>query len=190
MDPVAGSVVLVTGASRGLGVDVAQAFAAEGARLALCARSEKELTEVGDRLRGAGAEAAAIPADVGDLEALRALVPEVERQVGPVDVLVNNAGIEKPWDFEALDLQDITNVVTVNLLGAMWLTRLVLPGMIERRRGHVVNMASVAGLVPVPHNTAYSATKHALVGFSRPHGAGRLRSSPAASTLVRWQRRR
>jgi short-subunit dehydrogenase len=167
MESIAGRVVLVTGASRGLGAEMAERFASEGARLALAARSEGDLDTVRTRVGSTGAEVRTFPADVGDLGSLKLLVPDVEAGMGSIDVLVNNAGIEDVVDFEHVDLGRITDVVTVNLLGTLWLTRLVLPGMIARRVGHVVNISSMAGLTPVPHNAVYAATKHGLVGFSR-----------------------
>ncbi len=167
MKPLKDKVVLITGASRGLGVDMAKAFAAQGSRLALAARSGGMLEQVRAELSGSGTTILAAPADVGDYESLQALVKEVEASLGPIDVLVNNAGIEDVYDYEATSAERIEEIVRVNVVGVMWLTRLVLPSMIERRAGHICNIASVAGLTPVPHNAVYSATKHAVVGFSR-----------------------
>lgn len=171
-------VVLITGASRGLGVDMALEFAAKGARLALAARSAEGLEETAGSI-GSRAEVITIPADVSKLTSLNDLVEAVQNKLGDIDVLVNNAGLEKVWDFEAMDPTEIEQIVGVNVTGLMWLTRLVLPAMIERRSGHIVNIASTAGLVPVPHNSVYSATKHAVVGFSHSlrmemldHGVG------------------
>jgi short-subunit dehydrogenase len=162
-----GKVVLLTGASRGLGVDMARAFAARKARLALAARSAEELETVRKEIIATGATAVAIPADVGDQRSLKSLVEKTEQALGPIDVLVNNAGIEQVCEFEDMALEDIARIVQVNVTGLIWLTRLVLPSMIRRRSGHVVNLASVAGLTAVPHNAVYSASKHAVVGISR-----------------------
>ncbi|MGH2727687.1 MAG: SDR family NAD(P)-dependent oxidoreductase [Actinomycetota bacterium] len=159
--------MLITGASRGLGVDMSRAFAAHGAKLALAARSGSALEQVRSELASGGTTVLAAPADVGDYESLQALVKEVEASLGAIDVLVNNAGIEDVYDYESTSADRIDEIVRVNVLGVMWLTRLVLPSMIERRTGHICNIASVAGLTPVPHNAVYSATKHAVVGFSR-----------------------
>ncbi|HVF12562.1 MAG TPA: SDR family oxidoreductase [Actinomycetota bacterium] len=171
-------VVLLTGASRGLGVDMALEFAAKGSRLALAARSAEGLEETAASI-GSGTEVITIPTDVSDLTSLNELVNAVQDKFGHIDVLVNNAGLEQVWDFEAMDPALIKQIVGVNVTGLMWLTRLVLPEMIERRSGHIVNIASTAGLVPVPHNSVYSATKHAVVGFSHSlrmemldHGVG------------------
>lgn len=163
MKNLEGKVVLITGASRGLGVDIAKAFAAKGAKVALAARSKGELEQVRAGLPGS----IAVAADVGSLDSLRALVTEVERALGPIDVVVNNAGIEQVADFETTDFETLEAVMRVNVTGAAWLTRLVAPSMISRRSGHICNISSVAGITAVPHNAIYSASKHALVGFSR-----------------------
>jgi short-subunit dehydrogenase len=160
-------VVVITGASRGLGVDMARAFAKEGSKIALAARSGSELETVKAELEAQDATALAVPTDVGDIASLRALVKETESSLGPIDVLVNNAGIEEVCDFETMDLEYMEQMLSVNVLGLMWLTRLVVPGMIARGSGHVCNISSLAGLTPVPHNTVYATTKHAVFGFSR-----------------------
>ena len=176
---VAGKVVVITGASRGIGADLARGFADAGARLALSARTESQLDEVADRVRSIGGEAVVIPADVEDRSSLQAMVDRVGRELGPIDVLVNNAGVDKVWDFRQIPLEDIEWIARVNLIGLMVATRLVIPQMVERRRGHIVNMSSAAGLAPVPYASIYSATKHGVVGFSRSlriemaqHGVG------------------
>ncbi len=167
MKPLTDKVVLLTGASRGLGVEMARRFAGVGARLALAARSASDLEKVRADMEGRGAKAIAVPADVSDLESLRAMLKEVESALGPVDVLVNNAGIEDVFNFEGTSPERIEQIVQVNLIGPLWLTRLVLPSMIERRTGHICNISSLAGVTPVPHNTVYASTKHGLVGMSR-----------------------
>ena len=178
MDPK-GKVVVITGASRGIGADLARGFAEAGARLALCARTTEQLEEVAGRARSIGAEAVPVPADVEDARSLEAMVDLVERDLGPIDVLVNNAGVDKVWDFREIPIEDIEWIVRVNLTGLMTATRLVVPGMVERGSGHIVNMSSGAGLAPVPFASIYSATKHGVVGFSRSlrvelaeHGVG------------------
>ena len=191
-------VVLITGASRGLGVDMALEFAAKGSRLALAARSAEGLEETAASI-GNQAEVITIPTDVSDLTSLKGLTDAVQNKLGDIDVLVNNAGLEKVWDFEDMDLAEVEQLVAVNVTGLMWLTRLVLPAMIERRSGHIVNIASTAGLVPVPHNTVYSATKHAVVGFSHSlrmemldHGVGVSVVCPGfvnAGMFAEWGRR-
>src|SRR5262249_53540581 len=118
MRPLTGKTVLLTGASRGLGVEMARAFAARGCRLALAARSASGLEDV---RRSLSVESLAIPTDVRDLASLRALVATTESSLGPIDVLVNNAGIEQVCDFEAMEPSEIEAIVTTNLTGVLWL---------------------------------------------------------------------
>ncbi|MFN2590777.1 MAG: SDR family NAD(P)-dependent oxidoreductase [Actinomycetota bacterium] len=164
---LAGKVVVITGASRGIGADLARGFAEAGSRVALCARSTDQLEEVAESVRSLGAEAVVVPLDVEDRTSIQTAVERVRRDLGPIDVLVNNAGVDKVWSFADIAVDDIEWIVRVNLLGLLLTTRLVVPHMVERGRGHVVNMSSAAGLAPVPYGTVYSATKHAVVGFSR-----------------------
>jgi short-subunit dehydrogenase len=158
---ITGRIVLVTGASRGIGVTIARELARRGGRLAVTARSEGPLKEVAD-----GIGALAVPADVSSAEDRERLLKTVESELGPLDVLVNNAGIESIRAFAEMPEQDIRDIVEVNLVSPMLLTRAVLPGMLERGRGHVVNIASVAGKTMTPFNSVYSATKHAMVGWT------------------------
>lgn len=160
------SVGIITGASRGIGVALAEVLARKGANLALAARSEEGLRETAESLGRFGVRALAVPTDIRDKDALQALVDRAGDELGPVDLLVNNAGIEHYAHFHNYDLDLIEAIIQTNLTAAQWLTRMVLPGMVDRRRGHVVNIASLAGKTPVPFNAVYSSTKHALVGFS------------------------
>jgi short-subunit dehydrogenase len=161
-----GRIGILTGASRGLGLHIAETLARKGCNLALAARSEEELTNVTAKMQALGVRAIGIPTDVAERGDLQNLVDRTTNELGPPDLLVNNAGIEKYSDFIDYDLDTIERIIKVNTIAAIWLTRLVAPGMIERKRGHVVNIASVAGKTAVPYNVVYSASKHALVGFS------------------------
>lgn len=174
-----GTVGLLTGASRGIGVYLARALAHKGVRLALVARSYEDLTTTAKEIEDLGGEALPIAADVSRREDLERVVATAREQLGPVDVLVNNAGIERYTHYQDAKLEDIEAILRTNVLAAEWLTRLVLPDMLERRKGHIVNIASVAGKTAVPYNAVYSSSKHALVGFSwslreelRPQGIG------------------
>jgi short-subunit dehydrogenase len=161
-------VVLVTGGSRGIGAEISRAFGRQGSRVVISARSEDELEKARVELEASGVECLAVPADVGHLDSLRRLVAEVERGFGQVDVLVNNAAApETILPFEVVSPEDVERTFHVNVIGVGWLTQLVVPGMIERGSGHIVNISSNAGLVGVPYNALYSATKHAVVGLSR-----------------------
>ena len=160
------SVAIVTGASRGIGVHIADALARRGAHLALAARSGEQLEAVADRLRQRGVNVVTIPTDVSDRSALEALVARTTSELGAVDVLVNNAGLEITGYSHELDIDRVDEVVRVNLTSLIQLSRMVLPSMVERRRGHICNIASAAGVVARPYATVYSATKHGVVGFS------------------------
>lgn len=174
-----GANALLTGASRGIGAHLAEGLAARGVNLALVARSEEELEEVARSARAHGVTAVAIPADVTKKAGLKRVVSTTAQELGPLDLLVNNAGTDRVAHFATLDPQVIEDLISLNLVAPELLTRMVLPQMIERRRGHIVNMASMAGKIAVPHMAVYSSTKRGLVGFSwalraelKPYGIG------------------
>ncbi|MBN1655211.1 MAG: SDR family NAD(P)-dependent oxidoreductase [Deltaproteobacteria bacterium] len=166
MKEIKGCNALITGASRGIGVSIAEKLAEEGVNLALTARSMDALEQVRNRVGHMGVRAVAVPADLSRLDSLESLVCSVERELGPVDILINNAAIESTAAYETLSLEEIRNVIDVNLVAPMIITRLILPGMQARGRGHIVNISSLEGLLPLPFNEVYSATKHALMGFT------------------------
>lgn len=161
-----GAVVVVTGASSGIGEATAVAFAQRGARVVLAARRLERLEELAGRIGRAGGRAIALRCDVGEPDEVQKLPGIVEELVGPTDVLVNNAGIPGGGRFEDLSMEQIDRVVRVNLLGVLHGTRAFLPGMLARGRGHVVNVASLAGRFAPPGASVYTATKHAVVAFS------------------------
>ena len=167
MKDLNGRVVILTGASRGIGRHIARALATHGARLAIAARDEARLNEVATELKAGGAMVEVIPTDVRDKAQLDHLVAETERRLGPVDILINNAGLERIVRYAESDFEAVEADIDVNVRAVMYLTRLVLPGMLARNRGHIVNMSSLAGLGGYAHGESYVATKHAVVGFSR-----------------------
>ncbi len=157
---------VITGASKGVGVVLAEALAARGARLVLAARDEAALEAVAARLRATGAQVEVVPTDVSDPASLHRLAERSLALLGSVELLVNNAGVDSVGHYAEAAEEDIHHSLQVNLAGPMLLTRLLLPQMLEHGRGHVVNIASLAGLAPSAFNEPYCATKHGLVGFT------------------------
>lgn len=161
-----GKVGILTGASRGLGVELARALAAKGAHLALAARDEDGLKRTAADVERLGVRTITVPTDVTKTGDLETLVARTSDELGPPDLLVNNAGIETIAPFATFDLDRIDAIIATNLTAAEKLTRLVIPGMIERRRGHVLNVSSASGKAGVPYYSVYGSTKHGLIGFS------------------------
>lgn len=179
-----GAAAIVTGASRGIGPQIAAALSERGARVALVARSQPELEANAERLRQFGSEAIAVPGDVSSAEDRRRIVATVEREFGAVDVLVNNAGGDPQREFHNLDENDICAIIELNLTSAVVLARLVLPGMLARERGHIVNVSSMAGRTSFPFTESYGAAKEGLIGFTRVLRADYRRRGVSGSTLI------
>jgi short-subunit dehydrogenase len=162
-----GSVVLVTGASSGIGEATALAFARRRARLVLCARRLERLSEVADRCRKAGApEVRARKVDVGNSADARAFVHAALEDFDHIDVLVNNAGVGWKGRLQEMPEEAAESLFATNVMGSLWITQAALPSMLARRSGVVINVASVVGFRPVPYSAVYSATKHAMVALS------------------------
>ena len=161
---LAGKVVLVTGASRGLGQLLAGTFVDAGAAVALVARSAEQLAEVRDELIDCGGTAVAVAADVSDPKALTSAVEEVSQRLGPIDVLINNAGVWGPigavWE---VDSEDWWRVQEINLRSVFACTSLVLPAMIARGKGRIINITSQAGVYRWPLVSAYAVSKAAVI---------------------------
>jgi short-subunit dehydrogenase len=157
---------LVTGAGGGLGGYIARALAAEGANLALTDLQEAPIVSLADELGGRGISVGHLTADLAEGAERQRLMAWAGETLGPVDILVNNAGLEYGGSFVSLPPEELQAIVQVNLVATMDLTRIALPGMLGRGRGHVVNVASLAGKVPAPYLAAYSGTKHGIVGFT------------------------
>jgi short-subunit dehydrogenase len=170
-----GAVVAVTGASRGIGAAVAAAVAARGAKVGLIARTAETLHGDGD----SGSGSVAVRADVSDRAAVIDAMAQVEGALGPIDVVVANAGIGAYGPLVDITYEELERVVAVNVLGTMYAIRAVVPGMVARRRGHVVTIGSIAGRIGSPFEAVYSATKFAGVGLTEalavevaPYGVG------------------
>ena len=167
MRELAGRTAIVTGASRGIGPYICQALASEGMNVVLAARSVGELDQVAASLQTKGSHTLVISTDVADAHNRRTLVERANAQFGTVEVLVNNAGVESNGLFAGAAIEEIERVIAVNLVAAMLLAREVLPAMVERGLGHIVNIASLAGKAPTPYAAAYAASKSGILGFTR-----------------------
>jgi short-subunit dehydrogenase len=162
-DPIGGRIALVTGASSGIGAAIAVALAQAGAAaVVLCARRADRLREVLERCRADAPASAAFPVDLADLDALPGLAARVEAEVGPVDVLVNNAGIAKRRRMPDLTVDELDGVMRLNFYAPVALTGAVLPGMLERGFGRVVNVSSMGTRSAAVRVGAYAASKAAL----------------------------
>jgi short-subunit dehydrogenase len=164
---LAGRVVLITGGSRGLGLVLAREAAAQGARVAICARDPETLERARASLAAAGAEVLAVICDVTDRGSVRALVRRVTGELGPVDVLINNAGVIEVGPADTMAVGDYEEAMATNFWGLLYPTLEVLPSMRDRRDGRIVNITSIGGKLGIPHLLPYSASKFAAVGFSQ-----------------------
>jgi len=177
MKDLRGRRALVTGASRGIGPHIARALAREGVDLAVTARSGDHLRAIANELGSLGVRAVAMPADLRSGAERERLVSAATALLGGVDILVNNAALDSSGAFETLDAATLTATIDTNLTAPMHLTSLVLPGMRERRAGHVVNVASLAGKKAVPYEALYGGTKAGLIEWTSAlrielHGTG------------------
>lgn len=166
MESIKGKNALVTGAGKGIGKAVAKQLAAEGVNLALLARTEKDLQAVAEELKETGVKVVYAVADVADRKAVEAAIEKMSAALGSIDILINNAGIGKFAKFLELEPEEWEQVVKVNLFGAYYVVRAVLPGMLSRQSGDIVNISSTAGQRGAPLTSAYSASKFGLIGMS------------------------
>jgi 3-hydroxybutyrate dehydrogenase len=160
-------IALVTGGGRGIGRAIALAFAREGAHVAVTARTSSELDAVAAEVRALGRKALAVPCDVGDRTQVDDAVRRVTEHLGRVEILVNNAGIAVSAKLLETDEDLWERHLRIHLTGAFFMTRAVLPGMLSARWGRVINIASIAGRQGYPYITAYTASKHGLLGLTR-----------------------
>lgn len=174
---------VVTGASRGIGVYIARALAEQGVNLVLAARSAAPTEQLAKELSGRGITVRSLPVDIGQTGTLDEFVTRCEAALGAIDVLVNNAAIESNCGFVDFAASEIERMVHVDLVAPMLLTHKVLPKMLERGRGHIVNIASLAGKSAAPYNVPYSAAKAGLIGFTHSLRA-ELRETGVSASVV------
>jgi short-subunit dehydrogenase len=177
---------LVTGSSHGIGPFIVRALAKEGMNLVLAARSADELERVATAadIRATGVHVLTVPTDVTQRDALDALLHEALCTFGSVDVLVNNAGGDLQREFHSYTADDVEALIRLNLTAPIELTRLLLPGMLERKQGHIVNISSVGGSVGFPYTEVYSAAKDGLIAFTRVLRADYHQAGVSSSVLI------
>ena len=164
---LSGQIAIVTGASRGLGRGFAIALAEAGAHVVVTARSEPELLDVAEIIQQAGGKATVIAADVTDRSAVEGLVAKIEQEVGPIDLLINNAATLRVWGpIAEADPDEWWREMEINLRGPLLFMHAVLPHMLARRRGRIINVASAAGLHSAELTSAYGVSKAALIRLS------------------------
>jgi len=162
-----GRVAVVTGGGRGIGAAIARGLAAAGARVVVSARSAGQIDGVVAEIEAAGRAARAVVCDVTDPDSVARLLGEAETELGPVEILVNNAGVSSSAPLRSVELAEWNRLMAVNATGTFLCTRAFLPGMVANGWGRVINVASVAGRAGAAYISAYAASKHAVIGFTR-----------------------
>ena len=166
MQDIKGKNALITGAGKGIGRATAIAFAAEGINVGLVGRTAANLEKVAAELEQYGVKTVFAVADVADMEAVNAAVEHITEELGSIDILINNAGIGKFGKFMELSPEEWKAIIDTNLMGVYYVTRAVLPQIIERESGEIINIASTAGQKGAPVTSAYSASKFGLMGLT------------------------
>jgi 3-oxoacyl-[acyl-carrier protein] reductase len=166
MNSLTGKNALVTGAGKGIGRAIAIALAQEGVNVALLARTESQLREVAQEIEALGAKAVVLTADIADRASVEAAVSQAQAELGHLDILINNAGIGTFAKLVDMAPAEWENIIQVNLMGTYYATRAVLPQMIERETGDIINIASTAGQRGAATTSAYSASKFAIMGLT------------------------
>ncbi len=162
-----GKNAIITGAGRGIGRAIAETFAAQGCNIAALARSKDEIEETASIVRDLGVRAEALVCDVTREDSVSQAFAAAESALGPIDILVNNAGMARFKPFADLSLDDWNDTLAANLTSVFLCTRRVLPAMMARRAGRIINISSVSGLKPIAEQSAYCAAKHALNGLTK-----------------------
>lgn len=166
METLKGKTALITGAGKGIGRQIALALANEGVRVGLVARTGKDLQELATEIAGGGNVCSYAVADVGNMQEVNAAVEKINRELGSIDILINNAGIASFGKFLELHPSEWEKIIRVNLMGVYYVTRAVLPQMIERKTGDIINISSTAGQRGAAQTSAYSASKFGVLGLT------------------------
>lgn len=179
-----GRTVLITGGSRGLGLVLARTLGHEGARLAICARDPAEVQRATADLAAEGFEVLGFACDVTERSQVEWTVAQILAEMGPIDVLINNAGTIQVGPFEVTTLEDYEQAFRTHFWGPFFTTLAVLPGMRQRGMGRIVNVSSIGGKISVPHLLPYSASKFALTGFSEGLRAELVKDGIYVTTVI------
>ena len=181
-----GRVALVTGGSRGLGLEICRELAAHGTRVAVCARDEAELQRAAADLESCGAEVFTVVCDITDRDQVERAVLAVQDRFGPIDVLVNNAGVIQTGPLETMTLADYEEAMKIHFWAPLHFISIIVPEMRLRRQGRIVNITSIGGKVSVPHLLPYDASKFALVGLSEGLHAELAKDGIVVTTVCPW----
>jgi NAD(P)-dependent dehydrogenase (short-subunit alcohol dehydrogenase family) len=179
-----GEVVLITGASSGLGLEIARTMAAEGCRLVICARGAEELERARADLEARGAEVLAVTCDVGNEDEVQAMVDEALEHFGSVDILVCNAGVIQVGQYRSMESDDYRRAMDIMFFGTLYPILAVLPQMRERREGRIALITSIGGKISVPYLLPYNASKFAAVGLGEGLRAELARDGITVTTII------
>ncbi len=179
-----GQVALVTGSSRGLGFLLAREFARQGCRVALCARDQAELDRAREELERRGAEVITLQCDIGDRQQVEVMVAEVTDRFSRIDILVNNAGIIQVGPIQNQTVEDFQQAMDIMFWGGLYATMAVLPQMLQRHSGRIVNITSIGAKLSMPHLLPYNAAKFAAMGLSEGLHAELAREGIQVTTIV------
>lgn len=180
---LAGRVVLVTGGSRGLGLEIAREVADQGAQVVICARDGDELVRAVADLEARGAEVLAIPCDVSDRDDVARMMSNIERHLGRLDVLINNAGIIQVGPADVMQPEDYARTMQIHFWGPLHTMEAAIPLMRRQDDGRIVNISSIGGRIPVAHLLPYTASKFALAGLSQGMRSALMRENIYVTTV-------
>lgn len=166
MENISGKNALITGAGKGIGKAIAIALAQEGVNVGLVARTQSDLDQVAEELKQYNVKVSTITADVSDINSVNKAVESIQNELGFIDILINNAGIGKFAKFLELEPAEWEEIIKINLLGPYYVTRAVVPQMIEKQTGDIINISSSSALSPAAVTSAYSASKAGLIALS------------------------